>query len=458
MTAIEEPGSRQLAGSKWLSGIYAPLREEVTATELEVEGELPVELEGRYLRNGPNPIDDVDPATYHWFTGDGMVHGVRLRGGKAEWYRNRWVRSTHVSEVLGEAPRPGNRHGGFDGPNTNVIGIGGRTVALVEAGARPAELSYELDTIEHSDLGGTLPNGYTAHPKVDPVTGDLHAIVYHWAIPNLQYVVIGPDARVKQVETVEVDGGPMVHDCSITERWMVVYDLPVVFDLEAAMTGTGFPYGWQEDRPARLGLVPLGGRGADVRWFEIDPCYIFHPMNAYDDGDKVVIDVSRHPKMFDHSKLGPDEGPPTLWRYTLDLTTGGASGTQLSDIAVEFPRVDERVVGRRHRFGYGTEVGQVESSNRFGGGLVRYDAERGTVDLVDLGEGRDSGEWVMVPRTAGAAEDDGWLMALVSDAPSGRSELVLHDAADPAAGPIARVHLPVRVPAGFHGNGVPDAT
>ena len=261
-----------------------------------------------------------------------------------------------VSEALGEPPAPGERHGGFDGANTNVIGIDGRTFAIVEAGARPVELSYELDTVEHSDFGGTLPNGFTAHPKVDPATGDLHAIAYHWAIPHLQYVVVGPDGRVRQVEPIEVADGPMVHDCSITERWMVVYDLPVTFDLEAAMSGTSFPYAWNEAHGARIGLVPLGGRGSDVRWFEVEPCYTFHPLNAFDDGTRVVIDVVRYPTMFDRHRLGPDDGPPVLWRWTLDTATGVVTEEQRSDVPLEFPRVDERLVGRRHRFGYASEV------------------------------------------------------------------------------------------------------
>ena len=264
-------------------------------------GTLPPELNGRYLRNGPNPITPVDPATHHWFVGDGMVHGVRLREGRADWYRARLVRSTAVSELLGEEPAPGERHGGFDGANTNVIGLAGRTYAIVEAGARPVELSYELDTVCHSDLEGTLPNGYTAHPKVDPATGELHAVAYHWALPHLQYIVIGADGLVEKVSPIDVTDGPMVHDCSITERWMVVYDLPVTFDLDAAMGGTGFPYAWKDDRPARVGLIPLGGDGADVRWFEVEPCYVFHPLNAHDDGDRVVLDVVRYDRMFDAS-------------------------------------------------------------------------------------------------------------------------------------------------------------
>jgi carotenoid cleavage dioxygenase-like enzyme len=196
-----------MMGNKWLEGVYAPVHEEVTAEALPVSGQLPTELEGRYVRNGPNPVTPVDPATHHWFVGEGMVHGVRLRGGRAEWYRCRWVRSTAVSRALGEPVAPGHRHGGLDNANTNVLGIGGRTFAVVEAGARPVELSYRLDTVEHSDLGGTLPGGFTAHPKRDPRTGELHGIAYHWGYPDVvHYVVIGPDARVRSVTTLDVPG------------------------------------------------------------------------------------------------------------------------------------------------------------------------------------------------------------------------------------------------------------
>jgi carotenoid cleavage dioxygenase len=383
---------------------------------------------------------------------------VRLADGKADWYRARWVRSTDVSQALGEEPKPGERHGGFETANTNVIGLAGRTFAIVEAGARPVELTYDLETIEHCDLGGTLPNGYTAHPKVDPATGDLHAIAYHWALPHLQYIVIGPDARVKQVEPIEVDGGPMVHDCSITERWMVVYDLPVTFNIDLAMGGTRFPYVWNDSRPARLGLVPLGGSGADVRWVEVEPCYVFHPLNAHDDGDQVVIDVVRYPSMFAEHPLGPDDGAPVLWRWTVDTAAGTVHEEQLSDQAMEFPRVDERLVGRPHRWGYASLVRRDEQGlNGFGGHLVRIDARSGATEVVDLGgPGRLGGEWVMAPRDGAAAEDDGWLMTYVYDRADDRSELVVLPAADPSAGPVARVLLPTRVPNGFHGNWVPD--
>lgn len=442
--------------NKWLEGPYAPIPGDVTARDLEVIGELPQELEGRYLRNGPNPITPVDPATHHWFVGDAMVHGVRLRDGQADWYRARSVRSTAVSEALGEEPAPGERHGGSDTANTNVVGMSGRTFALVEAGARPVELSYELDTLLHTDLGGTLPNGYTAHPKVDPATGDLHAIAYHWALPHLQYVVMSPDASVRKVEAIEVPDGPMVHDCSITQRWMVVYDLPVTFDLDIAMGGGTFPYVWNDAHAARVGLLPLGGSGADVRWFDVAPCYLFHPLNAHDDGDKVVLDVVRYPRMFDRHRLGPDDGAPLLWRWTIDTVTGAVTEEQLSDQPMEFPRVDERVVGRPHRWAYASEIQRAGDENGFGGRLVRVDGKSGDASVVDLGPGHVAGEWVMVPRHVGAAEDDGWLISLVHDTAADRSELVVLAAAEPSEGPVARVLLPNRVPLGFHGNWVPD--
>lgn len=440
---------------RWASGRYAPVHEELTALDLPVIGRLPAELDGRYLRNGPNPMGPVDPVTGHWFVGDGMVHGIRLRDGRAEWYRNRWVRSSAVSEALGEEPAPGERHGGMDTANTNVIGLAGKTFAIVEAGGRPVELSDELATICHSDLGGTLPHGYTAHPKVDPATGDLHAIAYHWALPHLEYIVIGADGLVKTVQPIDADGGPMVHDCSITERWMVVYDLPVAFELEMAMGGK-FPYSWQPERAARVGLVPLGG--GDVRWFEVEPCYVFHPMNAYDDGDTVVLDVVRYDRVFDRNRSAPDDSASRWDRWRID-TAGTSSRVReetLSDLSFEFPRVDERRVGRSYRYGYGTTNARNGDVNAFGGNLVRADLTIGATEIVDLGAGRMSGEWVMVPRSADGAEDDGWLMALVHDAATDRSELLVLDASAPAEDPVARVQLPARVPVGFHGNWVPS--
>jgi carotenoid cleavage dioxygenase len=412
-------------------------------------------LNGRYLRNGPNPATPQDPARYHWFVGDGMVHGLRLRDGKAEWYRNRWVRSSRVAEALGEPEPAGEVHGGMDTANTNVIGHAGRTFAIVEAGARPVELGYELETIGRCDLDGTLPNGYTAHPKRDPETDELFAASYHWAIPGIQYTVVDRDGRVRKLETIDVPDGPMVHDMSITATRAVFYDLPVTFSMDAVMTSM-LPYVWNDDHPARVGVMPREGSADDVRWFEVEPCYVFHPLNAYDDGDRVVLDVVRHPAMFRNDRRGPNEGTPTLWRWTVDPGAGVVKEEQLDDRAIEFPRVDERVVGRPHRYGWAATLHDGDDLGFDGSRVARYDLQTGACETHDFGPGRTTGEAVFVPSGDGAAEDDGWVMSLVHDASTDRSELVVLPAADPGAEPVARVLLPVRVPVGFHGNWIPD--
>lgn len=225
----------------YLADNFAPVAREQTATDLTVTGAIPEQLDGRYLRNGPNPIGEVDPAVYHWFMGDGMVHGVRLREGRAEWYRNRWVRSAGAAAALGEHPRGGGRRGAFDvlGANTNVIGHAGRTVALVEGGGANHELTSELDTVGVCDFDGTLPGGYTAHPKRDPVTGELHAVSYFFGRGStVQYSVIDTAGKARRTVDIEVTGSPMMHDFSLTERYVVFYDLPVVFDARQVVRAT----------------------------------------------------------------------------------------------------------------------------------------------------------------------------------------------------------------------------
>jgi len=439
--------------NRYLSGNYAPVDQEVTVTDLPVTGTLPASLSGRYLRNGPNPVTAPEPATYHWFTGTGMVHGIRLRDGRAEWYRNRWVRNQEVAAALGEPWWQGPVHAGMDfAPNTNVIGHAGQTLALVEAGPLPYELTDELDTVGPFDFGGTLAGGYTAHPKRDPRTGELHAISYFWGWGNtVRYTVVDAAGSVRRTVDVEVGGPVSIHDMSLTERFAVVYDLPVVFNIEVAMSGASFPYRWDPDYRAQIGL--LGRDGAtDVQWFDVEPCYVFHPLNAYDDGDRVVLDVVRHPRMFATHLLGPDEGTPTLERWTVDLTAGKVVEERLDDRGQEFPRVDERVVGRRHRYGYTAVFLAGEDS-----GLIKHDLQRGTSEVRSLGRAGGACEAVFVPRAPDAAEDDGWVLSLVYDPERDASDLLVLNAADFTGAPAAVVHLPHRVPFGFHGNWVPDA-
>lgn len=487
-----------MSPNHYLDGNFAPVATEETVTDLQVTGALPEHLDGRYLRNGPNPIGAVDPDNYHWFLGAGMVHGIRLRGGKAEWYRNRWVRSGEVADQLGEPRRPGPVHAGFDfSANTSVMDVAGRTFAIVEGGGNPFELSHTLDSIGPCEFEGTLPGGYTAHPKRDPDTGEIHAVSYFFGWGNkVKYSVIGTDARVRRVVDIEVGGSPMMHDFSLTEKHVVVYDLPVTFDISlvaaaapgplrgpikavgsrvigratlpdrmveamtsmpSARTTPVLPYSWNPDYPARVGVMRRDSDGSEVRWFEVDPCYVFHPLNAYDDGDTVVLDVARHPKMFATDLHGPNEGMPTLDRWTVDLKAGKVLESRCDDRGQEFPRIDERLTGKRHRYGYtvGFEQG-ASGAIEFADALIRHDLVSGTSTVRSFGAGKTVGEFVFVPEAPDAAEDQGVLMGLVHDATTERGQLEVVDAATLET--VATVQLPVRVPYGFHGNWLPTPT
>jgi carotenoid cleavage dioxygenase len=451
---VTEPA---LTTSPYLTGNYAPVDREVEAFDLPVRGRIPDALSGRLLRIGPNPVTAPDPSTYHWFLGAGMVHGVRIRDGKAEWYRNRYVRSDGVTATKGWPTTPGPRHGMGDGTaNTNVIGHAGTTYAIVEAGSLPVELSYDLDTLRMSDFAGTLPGSFTAHPKRDPVTGDLHAVAYYWEWDYVQYIVVGTDGRVRRTVDIPVPGRPMLHDCAITETNVVVLDLPVTFDLDVALSGVAtLPYRWNPEYGARVGLLPRDATdGADTRWAELDDaCFVFHPLNAYDLPDgRVVCDVARHPRMFANDFNGPNEGPPTLWRWTIDPRSGRVAEELLDDRGQEFPRHDERRIGRPYRYGYTAAfMSQLEH-----GPALKHDLERGTSEQHDYGEGRVTLEPVFVPRDETADEDDGWVMSYVYDATTDTSDVVILDARDFAGEPVAVISLPQRVPFGFHGNWVPD--
>ena len=452
--------------SRYLQDEFAPVAQEVTAFDLPVTGRIPASLSGRYLRNGPNPLGLEDPG-YHWFTGTGMVHGVRLRDGRAEWYRNRWIRSRRAAEALGEPWPGGPVHADSDfAANTHIIRHAGRTLATVEAGALPYELTGELGTVGSCDFDGTLPGGYAAHTKLDPRTGELHAVAYFWADEDVQYVVIGADGRVTRAVGIPLPHRPMMHDFALTERYVVLFDLPVTFSMAAAANGSQLPYTWNPDVRARIGLLPRDGGAADVRWLEVDPCWVFHILNAYDDAaGRVVVDLVRYQGPYDVSLLD-GKGPLTLDRWTVDPAAGQASRRPLDDRLQEFPRVDERVVSRPHRYGYSAVIGAVSratislsgdfADQAFGNALLKHDLTGGTVEAHEFGRDATAGEAVFVPAAPDAAEDDGYVLAFVHDPGRGAADLVILAAQDFRGEPVARVHLPARIPLGFHGSWIPD--
>ena len=441
----------------YLSGNFAPVADERTDLDLPVTGRIPEELDGRLLRIGPNPIA-ADPANYHWFLGNGMVHGVSLRGGRAEWYRNRFVRDDELVAAKGSPAVSGpQRDDALGGgvANTNVIGHAGRTFAIVEGGNLPVELGDELETLRRSDFDGTLPAGFSAHPKRDPDTGELHAAVYGIDSQQIQYVVVGRDGRVRRTVDVPVPGSPMVHDCALTANYFVLLDLPVVFDAAALEQGGQLPYAWRPEYGARVGLLPRDGAAQDVLWREVGPCFVFHPMNAFEDAEgRVVIDVIRHPQVFATERDRAGDGPPTLDRWIVDPRGGPVKEERVDDRPQEFPRHDERLLGKPYRYGYTVQIGAGFTFEA----LVKHDLRERRSERHQPHPTRLYMEPVFVPRAADAAEDDGWVLAYTYDTATDKSDVVILHAQDFAAAPVAVIHLPARVPFGFHGNWIPNGS
>lgn len=440
----------------FLEGIHAPLTQEFTINDLPVTGAIPPELHGRYVRIGPNPFNP-DPRGHHWFVGDGMVHGVKLASGKAEWYRNRWIRSRAVEAAGGPPAALGPRHGTFDTVNTNVLEIAGLTMALVEAGGTPVMFDDGLEQQVYSDFYGTLEGAFSAHPHLDPITGEQHAITYQSDRPNaVHHVVVSPEGKVVRELAIPVEHGPSIHDCAITQRYALVFDLPVTLSMKSLIAGERFPYHWNAQHKARVGLLPRNGTADEIVWCEVDPCYVFHVSNAYDRADgAVVVDVVAYETMFDGTMHGPAGKCLGLERWVLDPVSGRTERRTLHSAAQEFPRPDERLFGREYRYCW--SVGISDNPEFMAAApLFRHDLATGEATAHDFGPGRIPGEFVFVPSAGDAPEGDGWLMGYVIDPASETSELVILDAANMAAEPIARVHIPHRIPPGFHGNWIAD--
>lgn len=441
--------------STLLAGGYRPVTRETSLHNPPVSGRLPTELDGSFLRIGPNQLRHRDPARDHLFAGDAMVHGIRIRDGRAQWYRNRWIRTDRISRALGELPTPGPCRALSDNTNANLVHHAGRTLALGDGGALPMELGRDLGTAARTDFDGTLPAGFSAHPLSDPVTGELHAVAHHHALPYLSYLTIDVHGRVRRAEPISIKSTPMMHAFSLTERHAILYDLPVTYSAQAAARGSRVPYAWDDNHGARVGVLPRDGGDADVLWIEIDPCYVFHPVNAYESGRHIVIDVIRHERAFDRDPLRPSESAPALWRWTLDRLAGTVTAVQLDDRVEEFPRIDDRYQGTPHRYAFATALRRGERGALAGPALLRHDLRARRTETHAFGAGREAGEAVFVPRGPRAAEADGWLLCLVYDPRNDLSELVVLDTDDFTGPPAAVVRLPVRVPHGFHATWVP---
>ena len=434
-----------------LLGNNRPLTEERSLTDLKVTGAIPGELDGRYVRNGANPVTGWSA---HPFFGDGMVHGVRLRDGKAQWYRNRYVRTPFIEnpslDILDPSVLMDMKS---SKANTHVFGHAGKVLAL-EEGHFPYVLDAELNTLGATDFDGVLNGSFTAHPKICPVTGELLAFGYSAMEPYLRYLRVSAAGELVQTEAITVGGPTMMHDFNVTRNHVIFMDLPAVFKMELAMSGE-MPIRWDDDYPARLGVMPRDGTDEQVKWYDINPCYVFHPMNSYEEGDSIVLDVARFSHMWRDSSM--DFPAPELWRWTIDTRTGEAREEQVDDRSAEFPRVADSVIGLKHRYGYMMSLSGFPNPGdpmSISASVLKYDRETGARTSVEFGRGTQCGEAVFVPSANPESEDDGYLMTYVHDARSDTSRFVIMDAGTMDDEPVASVELP-RVPNGFHGSWIP---
>jgi carotenoid cleavage dioxygenase-like enzyme len=453
----------------YLYGVYAPVHEELDQGDLEVIGEIPKDLNGVFLRNGPNPRYEAE-GRYHWFDGDGMVHGVHLENGTAR-YRNRWVR-TAAFEAESEAgkalwsgvmenPRDnpfGNSHGLNlkDSANTDVIFHRGKVLATWYLCGTPYSLDpLSLETIGTEDFLGTLTGDVMAHPKVDERTGELFWFDYGPRPPYMRYGIVGPEGTIEHETAIDLPGPRLPHDMAITDNFAILMDLPLYQDPEAAKQGR-HKLIFDRELPSRFGVIPRRGDGSTIRWFDASPCYIYHVVNAFEDGGEVVLDVCRvkrpAPISDRRSKLAQMLAYLRLdaqyWRYRFDLTTGRTTEGPVDDDNTEFPSIDARLTGQKTRYAYNVHISPEETL--MFDGVIRYDTVTGEKDEYRFGPGRWGSEAPFAPRDGSQAEDDGYLVTFVQDEREQRSELMILDAADVAAGPVGRVLLPQRVPLGFH--------
>jgi len=450
---------------------YDPVADERTVAELKVHGELPKDLNGTLYRNGPNPQYVVPDA--HWFVGDGMLHAFAIENGKAS-YRNRWVRTPRwlaehdagraIFAGFGTRRLPGASSPATDSgvANTNIIWHGGRLLALEEAHLPMEIRPHTLEALGYQDYNKAIQGPFTAHPKVDPKTGEMIFFGYGaagFASALTSYGAISASGVVTRFEQFQAPYASMVHDFIVTERHVLFPILPLTASMERASSGNP-PYAWEPDKGSCVGLMRRNEPTSQIKWFRGEACYVFHVMNAWEEGERLIADVmqSEEAPLFPNANGSPkdhDKAHARLCRWTFDLTgsTDTFQRTYLDDLAGEFPRIDDRMAGLANRSGFIACHNPASSHEDAFKGLAAY-ANGGRRSAWFLPESDGTSEPVFVPRSKDAPEGEGWLLAVLWRGNEGRSDLAVFEASAIERGPLATVELPCRVPYGFHGNWV----
>jgi len=451
---------------------WRPNYDEYNATDMEVIGEIPADIDGVYLRNTENQVHEPI-GRYHPFDGDGMIHMISFADGKAE-YRNRFVRTKgFMAEQeaghslwagLMEHPSSSTRPGWGaqewlkDSSSTDVIVHAGRVLStFYQCGE-----GYRLDpyTLDQFGTESWVPlDGISAHTKLDEQTGELLFFNYSKHAPYMHYGVVGPDNRLKHYVPIPLPGPRLPHDMAFTENYAILNDMPLYWDEKMLERGV-HAVRMHKDTPTRFAIIPRLGQPEDIRWFEAEPTYVLHWLNAWEEGDEVVLDgyFQEHPEPanydgapagFERMMAYLDQGllKPRLHRWRFNMKTGETKEERLDDRTLEFGTINQRHGGRAYRYGYSAVP--VDGWFMFEG-FTKHDLQTGSSATVELGEGRYGSEAGFAPRVGATSEDDGYLVTFVSDVNEDRSEAVLIDARDFEAGPVCRVILPHRISSGTH--------
>ncbi|MEM6321677.1 MAG: carotenoid oxygenase family protein [Bacteroidota bacterium] len=462
------------AANPYLLGPYAPIFKEIVADKMEVIGEIPKDINGVYVRNGPNPKFEPK-GHYHWFDGDAMLHALQLENGKAT-YRNRWIRTTNFKEeaAAGESlwqglmgrlaanmNRPWNRGVPLkDTANTAVAYHDGKLLA----GWYMCGDLYEIDpiTLETKgvqDYNGTLTSKAMAHVKVDEQTNEMMFFDYELTGNYLAYGVINGTGKVKHFTKVPTPGPRIPHDMGITKNYSILMDLPLIYDLRLmAKTGKAIPT-FKQDMPSRFGIIPRLGDASEVKWFEAKPCYIYHTINCWEEGDEVVMDCCVNWDPTPQQDLPPGASAAEklnaylrmrayLHRYRFNLKTGETKEYPLDDLTTEFPLMNSQYLGRQSKYSYNQRF-ELSKTLRFDA-IVKYNTEDGTSKTYEYGKYKYGSESPFIPKANAKSEDDGYVISFVTDARENTSEVVILDAQNIDKEPLARIILPQRVPLGFH--------
>lgn len=442
----------------WVQGNFRGVTTEETVTDLEVEGAIPSGLSGLFVRNGSNSTSDD---SLHWFLGDGMIHGVRIEGGKASWYRNRYV-----ATPLHEAGKDTLSFGGVPGRENNqsnvaVIHHAGKLLTTGEVGWPFQIDTTDLSTVGAWGFGDTLGATMTAHPKVDPVTGKMHFFGYEFIEPKVSIYTVAADGTMETSSVLTVEQATMMHDFAITDRDAIFWFGPVVFGTNPENLYPQVPFTWDPDGRARVGVMPLGGTADQMRFVDIPLCFVFHGLNAHREGDDIVLHVHRLEEAFGRRGDLVD-AELTEWRIGTagpDLTF---SERRLFERPLDLPTHDRRLTGRNTRHGWCAAT--LPPTSEFGfelAGICHVDLATETEDYWDPGTYRRAGEGFFVPADPGADgaahEGEGWVLTYIWDRTTDRSSLAIFDALEVAKGPVAEVKLPTRIPFGFHGYWVDES-